>query len=78
VAAQHGRAGASPRGSDLAWTILAAPSLTDEPGVGSYAAVVEGPPPGKNISRSDFALAALDGLGFDDWIRRAVGVSAPV
>jgi putative NADH-flavin reductase len=78
VAAEHRRDAAMLRGSDLAWTILAAPSLTDEPGVGSYAAVIEGPPPGKNISRSDFALAALDGLGFDDWIRRAVGVSAPV
>jgi hypothetical protein len=39
--------------------------------------VIEGPPPGKRIARADFALAALDGLGFDDWTRRAVGVSAP-
>jgi putative NADH-flavin reductase len=78
VAAEHRRNAAMLRGSDLAWTVLAAPSLADDPGVGSYAAVIEGPPPGKDISRSDFALAALDGLGFDDWIRRAVGVSAPV
>jgi hypothetical protein len=39
--------------------------------------VIEGPPPGKAIARADFATAALDGLGFDDWVRRAVGVSAP-
>jgi putative NADH-flavin reductase len=78
VAAEHRRNVAMLRGSDLSWTVLAAPFLTDDPGVGAYEAVIEGPPPGKNISRSDFALAALDGLGFDDWVRRAVGVSAPV
>jgi putative NADH-flavin reductase len=66
-----------PRGSDLAWTVLAAPRLTDDAAVGSYAAVIEGQPPGKAIARADFATAALDGLGFDDWVRRAVGVSAP-
>jgi hypothetical protein len=58
--------------------VLAAQYLTDDPGVGSYAAVIEGPPPGKSIARDDFASAALDGLSFDDWERRAVGVSAPV
>jgi nucleoside-diphosphate-sugar epimerase len=88
VAAEHRRDAAMhrhpppptppPRGSDLAWTVLAAPLLTDDPGVGAYEAVIGGPPPGKNISRSDFALAAIDALGFDDWARRAVGISAPV
>jgi putative NADH-flavin reductase len=78
VAAEHRRNVAMLRGSDLAWTVLAAPFLTDDPGVGSYDAVIEGPPPGKSITRDDFASAALDGLSFDDWERRAVGVSAPV
>jgi putative NADH-flavin reductase len=78
VAVEHRRNLAMLRGSDLAWTVLAAPMLTDGAGVGSYASVIEGPPPGKAIARSDFATAALDGLGFDDWVRRAVGVSAPV
>jgi putative NADH-flavin reductase len=77
VAAEHRRNLAMLRGSDLAWTVLAAPFLTDEPVVGAYEAVIEGPPPRKEIARADFALAALDGLGFDDWTRRAVGVSAP-
>jgi putative NADH-flavin reductase len=76
VAAEHRRNLAMLRGSDLTWTVLA-PFLTDDPGVGAYDAVIEGPPPGKRIARADFALAALDGLGFDDWTRRAVGVSAP-
>jgi len=78
LAAEHRRNLAMLRGSDLTWTVLAAPLLTDDPAVGAYAAVIEGPPPGKDIARADFALAALDGLGFDDWDRRAVGVSAPV
>lgn len=78
LASEHRRDVAMLRGSDLTWTVLAAPSLTDDPGVGAYAAVIEGPPPGKNVSRSDFALAAIDSLGFDDWVRRAVGISAPV
>ena len=78
LAAEHRRNLAMLRGSDLAWTVLAAPFLTDGAAAGSYEAVIEGPPPGKSIARSDFANAALDGLGFDDWVRRAVGVSAPV
>jgi putative NADH-flavin reductase len=78
VAAEHRRDLAMLRGSDLRWTVLATPLLTDDPGVGEYASVIEGPPPGKSIPRSDFATASLDGLGFDDWVRRAVGVSAPV
>jgi putative NADH-flavin reductase len=77
VAAEHRRNLAMLRGSDLAWTVLAAPSLTDDAATGAYEAVIEGPPPGKRIARADFAAAALDGLGFDDWVRRAVGVSAP-
>jgi putative NADH-flavin reductase len=77
VAAEHRRNLAMLRGSDLAWSDLAAPSLTDDAAVGSYAAVIEGPPPGKDITRDDFASALLDGLSFDDWERRAVGVSAP-
>jgi len=77
VAAEHRRNLAMLRGSDLAWTVLAAPFLTDDPGAGAYASEIEGPPPGRKIPRADFALAALDGLGFDDWVRRAVGVSAP-
>jgi hypothetical protein len=77
VSEGNDRNGGVLRGSDLAWTVLAAPRLTDDAGVGSYAAVIEGPPPGKAIARADFATAALDGLGFDDWVRRAVGVSAP-
>jgi NAD(P)H-binding len=66
------------RGSDLSWTILAAPYLVDTAGMGRYEAVVEGPPPGKKIARSDLALATLDALSLDGWIRRAVGVSEPV
>jgi putative NADH-flavin reductase len=78
VAAEHRRNVAMLRGSDLSWTVLAAPYLVDGAGTGKYEAVIEGPPPGKKIPRSDLALALLDGLSFDDWVRRAVGVSEPI
>ena len=78
VAHEHRRNLAMLRGSDLLWSVLAAPYLVDAPGVGRYDAVVEGPPPGKNITRSDFALAVLDALSLGGWTRRAVGVSDPV
>lgn len=78
VAAEHRRNVAMLRGSDLSWTVLAAPYLVDAAGTGKYEAVIEGPPPGKKIPRSDLALALLDGLSFDDWARRAVGVSEPI
>ena len=78
VAAEHRRNVAMLRGSDLSWTVLAAPYLVDAAGTGTYEAVIEGPPPGKKIARSDLALALLDGLSFDDWVRRAVGVSEPI
>jgi putative NADH-flavin reductase len=78
VATEHRRNVAMLRGSDLSWTVLAAPYLVDAAGVGRYEAVVEGPPPGKRITRSDFALATLDALSLDGWIRRAVGVSEAV
>jgi putative NADH-flavin reductase len=78
VAAEHRRNVAMLRGSDLSWTVLAAPYLVDASGTGRYEAVIEGPPPGKKIARSDLALALLDALSLDGWIRRAVGVSEPV
>jgi len=78
VATEHRRNVAMLRGSDLSWTVLAAPYLVDAAGIGRYEAVIEGPPPGKKIPRSDLALALLDALSIDAWFRRAVGVSEPV
>lgn len=75
VAAEHRRDLAILQGSALAWTMVAAPLLSDDPGTGSYDAVIDARAPGRSISRADFAAALLDALTLDDWIRHAVGVA---
>jgi putative NADH-flavin reductase len=75
VAAEHRRDLAIVRESALAWTVVAAPMLNDEPGSGSYDAVIDGRAPGRSITRADFAAALLDALAHDDWTRHAVGVA---
>ncbi len=77
VAAEHRRDMAILRGSALAWTVLAAPILNDDPGSGSYDAVIDGGGPGQAISRADYAAALLDALARDGWIGHAVGVANP-
>ena len=75
VTAEHRRDLAILRGSALAWTVVAAPSLIDEPGSGAYDAVIDGSPPGRSITRADFGAAFLDALEHDDWIGHVVGVA---
>ncbi len=75
VAAEHRRDLALLRESTLAWTVVAAPMLNDDPGSGSYDAVIDGRAPGRSIARVDFSAALLDALANDDWIRHAVGVA---
>lgn len=75
VAAEHRRDLGILRESALAWTVVAAPKLNDEPGSGSYDAVIDGRAPGHSITRADFAAAILDVLTHDDWIRHVVGVA---
>jgi putative NADH-flavin reductase len=75
VATEHRRDVALLRASSLAWTVIAAPLLTDEPAAESYVAVVDGKGPGRSISRRDFALALVDALDHDDWSGHVVGVS---
>jgi putative NADH-flavin reductase len=75
VAAEHRRDLAILRGSALAWTVVAAPMLSDDPGSGSYDAVIDAHAPGGAIGRADLAAALLDALTNDDWIRHAVGVA---
>ena len=64
------------RASGLDWTIVASPTLADDPGTGSFAVSVDEKAPGKRTAREDLATAALDALGHDDWIARIVGVSS--
>lgn len=75
VAAEHRRDLAILRDSALAWTVVAAPMLSDAPGSGSYEAVIDGRPPGRSISRPDFASALLDAAADGAWIGHAVGVA---
>jgi putative NADH-flavin reductase len=75
VAAEHRRTAAILRDSQLDWTIVAAPFLTDAATRGSYEAAIDAPPSGKEISRGDFAKALLDAVDTDAWIGHVVGVS---
>lgn len=78
VAAEHRRDTAILKASSLDWTVVAAPSLTDDPDTGSYVAVVDGKGPGRSIARADFATALLDSLDHNEWIGHVVGVVNPV
>ena len=77
VAAEHRRDAAILRDSTLAWTVLAAPALSDEPATEPYVAVVDAKAPGRSTSRGNFAAALLDAIGTDAWVRHVVGVSDP-
>jgi putative NADH-flavin reductase len=63
------------RTSSLEWVGLCPASILDEPGEGSYQAVVDAKAPGGGISRFDLADALLDALERDDWVGHPVGVS---
>ena len=76
-AREHRRNRATVEGSDLDWTMLAAPWVTDDEPRGSYEAVVDAKGPGRRIGSADLALALVDALERDAWIGHVVGVSAP-
>lgn len=63
--------------SDLAWTVIRPPMLTDAPGAGRYrAAIGDNVGGGSSITRSDLATAMLDMLEEPETIRRVVGVAS--
>jgi putative NADH-flavin reductase len=64
------------RASGLDWTMVASPTLADEPGTGSFVVAVDEKAPGKRTAREDLASATLDALGHDDWIGHIVGISS--
>ncbi|MGZ8637560.1 MAG: NAD(P)-dependent oxidoreductase [Actinomycetota bacterium] len=74
-AREHRRNRAVLERSGLAWTIGAAPWVTDDEPAGSYVAVVDAKAPGKRLSAADFATFTLDALERDEWIGHVVGVS---
>jgi len=75
-AREHRRNRATVEASGLDWTMLAAPWVTDDEPRGAYEAVVDGKGPGRRIATADLALAIVDAVERDGWIRHVVGVSA--
>jgi uncharacterized protein len=75
-AREHRRNRATLEASDLDWTIVAAPWVTDDEPAGAYDAVVDAKAPNRRIPSGDFALAVVDALDRRDWIHHVVGVSA--
>ena len=76
VSREHREALATLRASDLDWTVVSTPMLTEEDPSATYAAAVNGRAPGGSIARADFASALLDVLESDDSIGRIVDVTA--
>ena len=76
-AREHRRNRATLEASDLEWTIVAAPWVTDDEPRGTYEAVIDGKGPGRRIGATDLGLAVLDALERDAWVGHVVGVSAP-
>jgi uncharacterized protein len=75
-AREHRRNRDTVRESGLAWTIGAAPWVTDDPPAGRYEAVLDAKAPGRRLPAGDFATFALDALERDAWIGHIVGVSS--
>ncbi|MFE3503179.1 NAD(P)-dependent oxidoreductase [Kitasatospora sp. NPDC059160] len=64
------------RASDLDWTAVRPPRLTDRPGRGRYRHAVESGPAGSTVPRADVARAMLDLVTDPTSFRHAVGVSS--
>ncbi|MBD0688965.1 NAD(P)-dependent oxidoreductase [Streptomyces sp. CBMA123] len=64
------------RDSDLDWTAVRPPRLTDGPGRGHYRHAVESGPAGSSVPRADVARAMLDLVTDPTSFRHAVGVSS--
>jgi putative NADH-flavin reductase len=75
VAAEHRRNVATLRRSDLDWTVLAAPYLSDDAPTGRVETVPDGKPAGRWLRRADFAATLLDALDRPEWVGHIVGVA---
>lgn len=64
------------RDSNLDWTSVRPPRLTNSPGQGHYRHSIESGPTGSTIPRADVARAMLDFVAAPETIRHAVGVSS--
>jgi putative NADH-flavin reductase len=75
VSEEHRRALDAIRRSTLDWTVVATPMLSDAEPRHSYTATVDGRGEGRSIVRRDYAVALLDALDHDDWVRHIVDVT---
>jgi putative NADH-flavin reductase len=75
VAAEHRRNVETLRASDLDWTVLAAPYLSDDAATGDVATVIDGKAHGRTLIRADFADALRDALDRPEWIGHIIGVA---
>jgi hypothetical protein len=76
ISEEHKRNLAALQASPLAWVGACPPSIEDDPGTGSYEAVLDGPAPTWTISRFDLADFLIDAVESDAFVGHAVGVSA--
>jgi putative NADH-flavin reductase len=75
VSEEHRRALDAIRRSTLDWTVVATPMLSDAEPSHSYTTTVDGRGEGRSIVRQDYAVALVDALDHDDWIRHIVDVT---
>lgn len=75
VSEEHRRALATLRSSDLEWTVVATPMLSDHDATGTYAAALDDAPDGEDIPRPDFARALADAIDHEGWAGHVVGVA---
>ena len=75
VSEEHRRALDAVRRSTLDWTVVATPLLSDAEPSHSYTATVDGRGEGRSIVRQDYAVALIDSLDHDDWVRHIVDVT---
>ncbi|MFF3751362.1 NAD(P)-dependent oxidoreductase [Streptomyces sp. NPDC002018] len=64
------------RESEVEWTSVRPPRLTNAPGSGTYRHQVDAGPAGNAIARADVARAMLDFVTAPETVRRTVGVSS--
>jgi putative NADH-flavin reductase len=76
VDTEHRRDVEVARTSGVPWIALAAPWLKDDGPSGRYRAVVDGPGPGRSITRRDLASALVDALDRDEWHGHLIGVTS--
>jgi putative NADH-flavin reductase len=75
VSQEHRRALDALRRSTLDWTVVATPMLSDAEPSRAYEATVGGRGEGRSIVRRDYAVALVDALDHDEWVRHVVDVT---